>query len=351
MKKVLIIVAILSLVMVGPAFGFGDTEVNTDIKNSKLQAANGDGNVGLQSNGAMKDNIVVGGGNDIHVGNNVNKNHHNTTDSYNNYGNVVEGDGNVVDGNKQKQGQVQGQQQGQVQGQQQSNSNEVDNSANNSNKNKQETNVTFNEAENKRNLTGPPVLSGVVPAGAAFNETATPTGNVQKLQNVLIFKATFTYKQLKALKGTMKWSERAKLRAKYFDTEKNLFPKDDDEITAVLAVIDDRGNVARPAGDYRPVVHLTVEGKSSTTTVSAFSRVAIAAMKGGCDRVVITGEGAKRIMEAGGFGLMLGSSVMTISESGQKATGTATVGGLGFASSHASYGYSPWLQGFGIISE
>ena len=332
MKKVLIIVAILSLALTfsTPAVALMDDNGNSH--NCQGNACNdnsgtiiiGDGNVTGDGNG---NDVNVGSGNDVNIGND-----NDVSVTGGTVGDTVGGDVNV-----------------------EGDTNTNDNSANNSNENSQETNVTFNEAENKRNLTGPPVLSGVVPSGAAFNENATPTGNVQKLQNVLIFKATFTYRQLKALKGTSThpWSERAKVRAKYFDAKKkNYYDMNDDmTITAVLAVVDKDGNVTRPAGDYRPVVHITVEGKSSTTTVSAFARTAIAALKAGSDRVVITGEGAKRIMEAGGFGLMLGSSVMTISESGQKATGTATVGGLGFASSWASYGYSPWLQGMGIITE
>ena len=65
--------------------------------------------------------------------------------------------------------------------------------------------------------------------------------------------------------------------------------------------------------------------------------------------IIITGEGAQRIMEAGGLGLMLGSSVMTISEKANSATGTATVGGLGYAKTWAYYGYMPWLQSVGAI--
>jgi hypothetical protein len=293
----------------------------------------------MQSGGSMHHNVVIGGGNDVNIGANAGGEINNTNENTNVNVNLNKNT------NTNENTNIQGQQQGQIQGQQQGQEQSQDND--------QEQTMNYYEAENKRGLTSAPVLTGVVPNTPAFNESATPTGNVQKMQNVLIFKATFTYAQLKALKGTSThpYSERAKLRAKYFDAEKSTRVDDTATITAILAVIDKDGNVARPEGNYKPVVHLTVEGKSSTTTVSAFARIAIAAMKAGSDRVVITGEGAKRMMEAGGFGLMLGSSVMTIDEKAKSATGTASVGGFGFSKTWAGYGYCPWLQGFGVVAD
>ena len=228
---------------------------------------------------------------------------------------------------------------------------DIDNSSDNSNTNEQNVtvegdNVTY---EAKRDLVGPPVIG--VPNTPAFGEQATPTGNVQKVQNILVFQAEFTYAQLKALRGTDTHpvSERAKVRAKYYSTKKGADLTDDSRILVVLAAVDKDGNITRPEGAYTPAVHITVEGKSSTTTVSAFARSAIAALEGGCDMLIVTGEGAKRMMEAGGLGLMLGSSVMTLSDGAKNATGTATVGGLGYASAWASYGYCPWLQSVGAI--
>ena len=203
--------------------------------------------------------------------------------------------------------------------------------------------------EAKRDLVGAPTIG--VPNTGVYTEQSTPTGNLQKMQNILIFQYEFTYKQLKALAAyNLPVSERAKVRAKYYATDDDADLTDDTRITAILVETDKEGNITRPAGEYTPAVHITVEGKSSTTTVSAFAKAAIAAMKGHCDKIIITGEGSKKMMEAGGFGLMLGTSVMTLSDGAKNATATASVGGLGYASAWAGYGYCPWLQAVGAIS-
>jgi hypothetical protein len=76
MKKwIVVLVAALSLAVAMPVMANGGG-------NNKLQGAIGDGNVGIQSNGAVKDNLIMGGGNNVELGN-KNNNHHNATNSFN----------------------------------------------------------------------------------------------------------------------------------------------------------------------------------------------------------------------------------------------------------------------------
>jgi len=340
MKKVLILAAILCLmfsvspVMAG-TWGGGPGQGGGTCQGSDCgyTGEGGGGSVGDIDNSNHNSNF----NSNMNSNYNSNKN----TNLNNNY-------------NKNTNMNMQGQAQGQAQAQGQSQS--VENSGNsfNSNKNynagnKQEVTVEGDTYEAKRDMVGAPTIG--VPNTGVYTEQSTPTGNLQKMQNILIFQYEFTYKQLKALAAyNLPVSERAKVRAKYYATDDDADLTDDTRITAILVETDKEGNITRPAGEYTPAVHITVEGKSSTTTVSAFAKAAIAAMKGHCDKIIITGEGSKKMMEAGGFGLMLGTSVMTLSDGAKNATATASVGGLGYASAWAGYGYCPWLQAVGAIS-
>ena len=82
--KSILLAVVLSLVLTVPAFGFGDTEIDIG-NNNKIQGANGDGNIGIQTNGAVRDNVFNTGTN---VGGDVSASANNN----NMIGNTVFGD-------------------------------------------------------------------------------------------------------------------------------------------------------------------------------------------------------------------------------------------------------------------
>jgi len=175
-------------------------------------------------------------------------------------------------------------------------------------------------------------------------------GNIQQVREITMYRATFTYKMLKILAD----DESAKVTAKPFNVTNppEEEPADDAEITMVLIVYDkEKKAYTRPAKEFIDAMHITVRGKSKTTTIAAVALAGIAAIKQGCDKLAITGAGARKILKAGGWGIMIGSNYAHLNEDAAKgASGVVSVGGLGYAKTWAGYGYSPWLQAWGIIT-
>jgi hypothetical protein len=410
MKRMIVLLAILSLVFAVPALAGNDKTVN------------GDGNVGIQTNGAVKDNTIVGGNyngggnttyngnyngggntnvdkflsdnkikdsfntdnsktgvfdNDVKIKDNLNDNqvglvnqkgqdnqqglinqkgHDNQTglfnadDSFNdnskkknnsgiigdkNHHNVIGGESNEYGegGDAQQQGQMQGQAQGQLQGQGQAQKTDV--------------NVDSHDVyEAKRNL--PTGSGGAYTASAPeYNDQSTATGNVQNAATILQVRKTFTLRMLKALEA----GEDMHVIVKAYQSMRDQlgYPEKgydgmnpDAEITIILEIPTDMSS-------YMDIAHLTVIGEDDTTTMGAIAGAAVEAMRQGSDTLVVTGEGAKKVLEAGGWGVMLGGSGMMIAgDKGSNAAGAVIAPGIGYAKAKTFYGYCPWIQAFGL---
>ena len=204
----------------------------------------------------------------------------------------------------------------------------------------------FVEAENKRNL--PTGHGNAYSAkGPEFREKADRTGNVDDAKTLLQVRKVFTIGMLKAIET----GEDLEIIVKaYRSNMKKLgYPAKgykgmplDAKITLVLEIPADMSR-------YEDVAYVTVRGEDETLSFSAIAAAAVEAFRHGADTFVITGEGAKKMLEAGGWGLMLGGSGTFITnDGGGSAAGAVIAPGIGYAKSWSGYEFEPWIQGFGL---
>jgi hypothetical protein len=371
-------ILVFALALAAPAFGFGDTEVNTDIKNSKLQGAVGDGNIGLQSNGSIHHNnigsttvtgdvinkggkggeggaggeggsinigtgflsggnfspVAKGGSATIEKGAISNKN---TNMNFNtNKTDVDVSNKNTnfnTNLNTNKQGQEQGQ--GQVQGQGQAQ------------KNENNQNIVFEAEEYKRAL---PTGHGNAyrTDGPEFHSEPNRTGNIQDSEDILQVRKTFTLGMLRALEA----GEELHVIVKAYQSKREAlgYPEKGYKGMTLDATIDILVEVPNMA-NYKDVAHLTVIGEDDTTTMGSIAAAAVEAMRHGADTLLLTGEGAAKVLQASGWGLMLGGSgTLLMSDGGNGAAGAVIAPGIGYSSAKTAYGFSPFVQAFGLVT-
>ena len=176
------------------------------------------------------------------------------------------------------------------------------------------------------------------------------TGNVQMIKDILIVRDTFTLRMLKALNhkddSYKIWvSAHQSLRAKLgFPSNGTKDMPLDREITIVLAVRMVRGKLDIPV-EGKDLAFIRGQCKNTdSATISLMAGQAIEAMRHGADTMVIVGEGARKVLEASGWGFQLGTTAATISDKDASAIGTVTGGGFGYGEAEGSYGYKPWIQ-------
>lgn len=241
---------------------------------------------------------------------------------------------------QQQQQQFQGQDQGQYQGQ--------NNRQTIAPTQKMVLKQTYNEAENKRNL---PTVSGSAYSarGPEFRSEPNQTGNVQESYDILQVRSVFTLRMLKALE---RGEDLHVIVKAYRDRREELgYPKrgykgmpDDVSITIIAGLAPDMSK-------YDDIAHLTVIGETDTTTAGSIAAAAVEAIRHGSDTLLITGEGSMKVLQASGWGIMLGGSGSLItSDTNNGAVGAVIAPGIGYASAKTAYGFSPHIQAFGLKS-
>jgi len=162
-------------------------------------------------------------------------------------------------------------------------------------------------------------------------ERALPTGNVFRLGNILKFQKTFSSEELTRIKGKEKFDVKVK-DIKNYKIQSS-------KIDVYLNLED----VSYFTKHFELIGFIVVKGKNcSNTSLGAMGAAGEEACKIGADAILITGEGASRIIKATGWGLMIGNSVVSISS--DEKISNISVGGIGYASSKAGYKHIPWLQ-------
>ncbi len=268
-------------------------------------------------------------------------------------GNATSVFGDANSGNIQKQGQDQDQDQSQrqsnvnVNGQNQNQNNNQTIAPKQTNKQRTEINQTFKEAENKRSL---PTGHGRAYSakGPDYNSEPNRTGNVQDSADILQVRKTFTLGMLRALEA----GEELHVIVKAYQSKREAlgYPEKGYKGMPLDATIDILVEVPNMA-NYRDVAHLTVIGEDDTTTVGSIAAAAVEAMRHGADTLLLTGEGAAKVLEASGWGLMLGGSgTMLISDGGSGAAGAVIAPGIGYSSAKTAYGFCPFVQAFGLVT-
>lgn len=342
MKNWLIVmVTALSLAFVAPnASAFMDNNQEGKGKSNLAIGSSGiqnSGNKNLLVNGDV--NLGTGAGGDI-TQNNTNNNTLNNTNTLTNTNNL----------NQQQQQQ---QQQGQFQTSTNVNINdqdvEADADATAVSGSKSEVNISDNSTntvEDKRDL--PSVAGGAYATNApAHFDRAEMTGNLAPAKDLTMIRKTFTIGMLRALES----GEKMDITVKAYQSmrEKLGYPKYgykglplDAEMTILLEVPSDMTK-------YDDICYVVNRTEKKTLALSAIAGAAVEAFRHGADTFVITGEGAKKMIEAGGWGIMLGGSGTFITgDGGNSASGAVIAPGIGYAEAWSGYTFSPWTQGFGL---
>ena len=309
---------------------FGDTF------SPSAKAYGGDGGDGGDASAS-----VYKSGNSTNFNTNLNNN---DNDNYNKNTNTLIGGGNATsvfgDANS---GNVQDQEQDQSQAQGQHQSTKNSNNA----RQKTEINQTFKEAENKRNLpTGHGSAYSV--KGPEYNSEPNRTGNIQDSGDILQVRKTFTLGMLRALEA----GEELHVIVKAYQSRQEAlgYPEKGYKGMPLDATIDILVEVPDMA-NYKDVAHLTVIGEDDTTTMGSIAAAAVEAMRHGADTLLLTGEGAAKVLQASGWGLMLGGSgTMITGDGGNSSAGAVIAPGIGYSSAKTAYGFCPYVQAFGLVT-
>ena len=181
------------------------------------------------------------------------------------------------------------------------------------------------------------------PAQISHFERALPTGNVQPMKHALMFRHTFSHTEL------LNFAEHEKCKV----IAKPLVKKEKKEEIGGTKTIDivllPKGEEDELAQKYMMVGHITVLGKKpDTTSVGALAQAALAAQQMGATVLLVTGEGASRIIKGTAWGIMIGSSTATINGTTGD-VGTISTGGIGWGTAEAGYKHIPWLQCFALV--
>ncbi len=369
-----IVVIFAAMTLAAPQVGaFGDTEILSDntVKNSDVMGAIGNGNIGIQTNGAVKDNTFNTGtatvGDITNLNTNLNTNFNtnkayggdggdasvkNSGNSVNTIGNAtsVFGDANsglinendlsnkntVLNTNllgqdqdqdqdqkqKQKQKQDQDQEQDQVQGQGQAQAVDID--------------QTFEAAEIPRQFAiGADII---YPGTPTYMGPATNQPNYLKADTFLMFQKSFTREYVEAAQTShtaSSWS--LKRRFHYFTGTK---AKDARKASDSLTV-----TIAKPTGKVRVVGYYNIWSKSvNRDSLDVFFNALEEMMnvEGGANTVWLTGEGAMSIVKSFGWGIGLNyTQAFVTADNKQSGSGT---GGTGISGGEAGYRAKPWMQ-------
>jgi len=216
-------------------------------------------------------------------------------------------------------------------------------------------NVTNNDAPNVRSLPGG-TLGGysIVPP---MVESGMITGNVQIVDDILTVRDTYTLRMLLTLDHKddaykIFTSAYQSNRIRLNNPKKGVKGMDLDAKITIVKILrlregENKGRLSTmPVGTDVAFMRGQCDDTDSAT-MSLLAGIAIESIRHGADTLAITGEGARKVLEASGWGFQLGSTAATISgDKGSSALGTVTGGGFGYGEAKGSYGYVPWLQGW-----
>ena len=329
----ILLTAALSLVLVAPAFGFGDTEVNTDIKNSKLQGAVGNGNIGIQTNGAVKDNTFNTGSTTVE-GSSASANNNNMI------GNTVFGDtfspkayggdgGEGGDGGDAT----------------------VKNSGNSVNTNGNATSL-FGDANSGQIMENTGNTNQT--AGDIDNTDVNVNGQQQQQANkqvlviedseeLLEIRDTWTLRELLDLAGSPSLDYQLRVLAYRSHRERLGHPKDGtkgmDLDTTIKLIVD------KPSGKDLAMIRCVAEERD-VDSVNVVALAAVDAIRHGASQLYITKADFERLMQADAWGIMFGGSGSIIKDSGMTGTGAVIAPGIGYGESESGYTGLPYVRAY-----
>jgi hypothetical protein len=178
------------------------------------------------------------------------------------------------------------------------------------------------------------------PGMPSYFGPATNQPNYMKADTMLMFKRTFTRKQVEALLSTNNGLKRLKLRTNIFTGD---IPKDERLADDSIVV-----HTKKPEGNYAPVGFITVYAKTPErdSVDVMFNSLMKALNTLECEEVLIVGEGAMNVLKSWGAGIGLSYThtfIRDANDSGNASGGSGT-GGTGISWGEAGYRAKPWMQ-------
>ena len=198
------------------------------------------------------------------------------------------------------------------------------------------------------NIVPPNVLNGMI------------TGNVQLVGDILTVRDTYTLRMLLALDHKSDAYEifvsaYQSNRVRLNNPVKGVKGMDLDTKITIEKILrvkdgDNKGRLILPDGVDVAFLRGQCDDTDSAT-MSLMAGMAIEAMRHGADTLAITGEGARKVLEASGWGFQIGTTGATISDKDTSAMGAVVGGGFGYGEAKGHYGYEPWLQSWAFRTE
>ena len=215
--------------------------------------------------------------------------------------------------------------------------------------------VNENTSIDKRQLPNGPM--GGYGIAAPMIDNGWVTGNMQKVGDLLVVRKVFTTKMLKVLAHKDPYkiyiaAHQSERKALDHDLKSMNLP-DDLKIEILLAVrTNPNAPMALPAEveGMKDMAFVRGHGRHTekTSTMGLLAGMAYEIVRHGGTKMVVVGEGARKVLEASGWGIQIGSTAATISDKKESAVGTVSGGGIGYGEAEGSYGYKPWIQAWGF---
>lgn len=317
-------------------------DVDVDIKNSKIQGAIGDGNVGIQSNGAIKDNFINTGDTTVNVDNidvDVHSKTWNKTNIHNKTINKNKTLNVDIDGNVQL-GHQEGKNNTAING---DNNGIVIQSTGGSGYEGEEgsggniTAIVDNsvvQVEDKREfLSQPMVTFGSL---GAYVESAERGANFQTVEMLTMFKKVFSYEA--ALKNYGK--KYGKGKCETIGHSYNGRHEDNPSKEIKVYTLDDKIDPST----VKSIGFLTI--KSIHKNINSFmvlQKAVLSACYMQADAIVVTKQGAETVTKSSGWGIGFNTSGATIAENGDRGKSAVASGGTGYSNGTGKLDCKPWL--------
>ena len=210
----------------------------------------------------------------------------------------------------------------------------------------------YEDSENKRSLPGGGP-GGPVPNMIAPFHDGRPTANLQDVRTILSVRKTYTIAQLAVLESAADMDLTVRAYQSYMKALghpakglKGLDPAG--EITIVVAFPTRDGKLTMP--EYKTdIAHITAKADDGDCDVVALmAATAIEAYRHGSTKLILTGQGARKLLESSGWAIMLGAMTSAINDNDGTALGGGGATGIGYGSVQSSYAFEPFFQGYGV---
>ena len=237
--------------------------------------------------------------------------------------------------NGQNQGQIQGQNQGQDQNQDQSQGQDQGQLQGQGQEQTQDNDQAQSLViEDTREFHNTPTI---VSPDMIQSRVDSKDYNIQSAGNLIYMKSTWNRYQLKKMLGDNYSLTSDVKRLMDYEGDKN-------DLNAEIDII----LLVEPTKQYDFYGTIVVKGNEKDHTFDCLLKAALEALDMGANTLMVTGEGAGKMLKSFSWGIGFNTSTAKMSDSGD-ASSTVT-GGLGVSSGQSQYKSAPWIQAFALYT-